>query len=354
MKRELVVNSSVINDFSDCYVIAEIGHNHQGELEQARQLFDAAKQAGANAVKLQKRHNRTLYTKQMFEKPYENRNSYGTTYGMHREHLEFGWHQYTELYAYADELGLDFFATAFDMKSAEFLQKLDVPAFKIASGDLKTTPLLKYVASFGKPMFVSTGAGSMDDVRRARDAIMPINDQLCILQCTAGYPPAWDELNLGVIQTFRAEFPDNVIGFSSHDSGIAMASAAYAIGARVIEKHFTLNRALKGTDHSFSLEPAGLTKMVRDLRRLKVAMGDGEKIQYESEVGPAQKMGKSLVAARDLADGTILSIDDISMRSPGGGLPPYELDKIVGMRLKRPIRDEEQIELEMLETLKSA
>lgn len=354
MKRELQINSKSINDDSDCYVIAEIGHNHQGELEKAKQLFDAAKNAGADAVKLQKRDNKTLFTKEMFDKPYENRNSYGATYGLHRERLEFGFYEYTELAAYAKELEIDFFATAFDIPSAEFLANLDAPAFKIASGDLKSIPLLKHVASFGKPIFMSTGAGTMQDVRRARDAIMPINEQLCIMQCTAGYPPEWRELNLGVIETYRREFPENVIGFSSHDSGIAMATAAYAMGARVVEKHFTLNRALKGTDHAFSLEPVGLTKMVRDLRRLRIALGDGNKVQYQSEIEPGQKMGKSLVASRDLAAGTTLAAEDISMKSPGGGLPPYEVDNIVGMKLRKAVAEEEPFDMAMLEVLKRA
>lgn len=139
------------------------------------------------------------------------------------------------------------------------------------------------------------------------------------MQCTAGYPPAWDELNLRVVETFRREFPENVIGFSSHDSGIAMGVASYMLGVRVIEKHFTLNRALKGTDHAFSLEPLGMSKMIRDLGRVKCALGDGVKMPYESEVYPIQKMGKSLVALKDLPPGHILSKDDIAMKSPGGG-----------------------------------
>jgi N-acetylneuraminate synthase/sialic acid synthase len=190
-RNSLVIGNHVINDSSDCYVIAEIGHNHQGDLEKCKELFRAAKNAGVQAVKLQKRDNKTLFTRMAYEKPYDNPNSYGATYGEHREYLEFGWHEYVELQKYAADLGLDFFSTAFDIPSADFLQKLDVPAFKIASGDLKSGPLLKHVASFGKPLIVSTGGATMDDVRRAYDLIMPINRQLCIMQCTAGYPPAW-------------------------------------------------------------------------------------------------------------------------------------------------------------------
>ncbi len=173
----LVIDTVPIDDESDCYVIAEIGHNHQGNLETAKELFRAAKECGAHAAKLQKRDNRTLFTREMYGKPYENENSFGNTYGEHREALEFGLNEYQELQQYAKEIGITFFATAFDFKSADFLAELDMPAFKMASGDLTDIPLLQYVARFQKPMIVSTGGGMMDDVRRAYDAIMPINQQ---------------------------------------------------------------------------------------------------------------------------------------------------------------------------------
>lgn len=344
-RHSMVIGNHLINDDSDCYVIAEIGHNHQGSLERAKELFLAAKHAGVNAVKLQKRDNKTLYTKEAYNKPYDNPNSFGATYGEHREFLEFGWHEYVELKTYAAELELDFFSTAFDIPSADFLEKLEMPAYKFASGDLKTIPLLKHVAGFGKPIIMSTGGASLDDIRRAYEAVMPINNQVCIMQCTGGYPPEWNELNLMVIDSLRKEFPDIVIGFSSHDSGIAMAVAGYMLGARIIEKHFTLNRAMKGTDNAFSLEPVGMTKMVRDLRRLKVALGDGKKIMYPSEKAPIAKMGKSMVATRDLPSGHTLVADDIAMKSPGGGLPPYQLENLIGCELVNAVAEDQIIHL---------
>ena len=341
MERKLTIDNRLIDDDSDCYVIAEIGHNHQGDMEKAKELFRAAKECGADAVKLQKRDNRALYTREMYDKPYENENSFGTTYGEHREFLEFGMAEYRELKDYARELGITFFATAFDAPSADFLAELDTPAFKIASGDLRNIPLLKYVAAFQKPMVVSTGGGTIEDVERAYDAVMPINTQLCILQCTAGYPADFEELNLRVITTFRERFPDVVVGLSSHDSGIAMAVAAFMLGARVVEKHFTLNRAMKGTDHAFSLERPGLRRMTRDLQRARVALGDGVKSTYPSERAPLIKMGKKLVAARDLPAGHALSLDDIAIKSPGDGIPPYELDRLPGRVTRREFKEDE-------------
>ena len=346
--RELTINGQTIQDDGDCFVIAEIGHNHQGSLETAKEMYRVAKECGADAVKLQKRENRKLYTQAAYDKPYDHGNSFGTTYGEHREFLEFGEAEYKELMDYSDEIGVTMFSTAFDFESADFLAKLDIPAFKIASGDLKNIPLLTYIAEFQKPMFMSTGGGTMEDVNRAYDAIMPINPQLCLLQCTAGYPAEFEELNLRVITTFRERFPNTIVGLSSHDNGIAMAIAAYMLGARVVEKHFTLNHTSKGTDHAFSLEPIGFRKLSRDLKRLKVAIGDGVKQTYKSEVTPITKMGKKLVAAKDLAAGCTIRREDIAIKSPGDGLHPYEIDKVIGRVTRQPLKADDDINFEVL------
>ena len=347
----LQIDGTPVGDATECYVIAEIGHNHQGSVEQAKELFQKAHECGANAVKLQKRHNPTLYTGDFFHRPYEHENSFGPTYGTHREALEFDRDEYQELRAYAKELEVTFFATAFDFRSADFLADLDMPAYKIASGDLTNTPLLRYVAEIGKPVVFSTGAGTLDDVRRAYETVADTNDQVAILQCTAGYPADFEELDLRVVETYRQLFPDAVIGFSGHDSGIAMAVAAYVLGARIVEKHFTLNRAMKGTDHAFSLEVPGLSRLIRDLRRTRVALGDGTKKMYPSESDPALKMGKKLVAARDLPAGHALTNSDIALKSPGDGLPPYELERFLGRTLRHPVGEDTALTFELLEEL---
>jgi N-acetylneuraminate synthase/sialic acid synthase len=230
------------------------------------------------------------------------------------------------------------------------LAELDVPAFKFASGDLLNTPLQRYVAAFGKPMFLSTGGGTMEDIERAVDAILPINDQLCVMQCTAAYPADVEDLNLKVIPALRERFPELVIGLSDHQNGIAMAVVAYMLGARVIEKHFTLDHALKGTDHAFSLMPDGMRRLVRDLHRIPAALGDGVKRPLPVEARPLEKMGKKLVAARELPTGHVIAEEDIAIKSPAdGGLPPYERDRILGMRLRRSLRPDENVELADLE-----
>jgi sialic acid synthase len=291
--RELTINGQRIADDTDCYVIAEIGHNHGGSLDTCKAMFKAAKDCGADAVKLQKRDNKTLFTKAMYDSPYNSENAFGPTYGLHREALEFGWSEYNELQIYADQIGITFFATAFDETSAEFLFDAGMPAFKIASGDLTCIPLIKQVASYGLPVILSTGGGTIHDVRAAVNALGDCPH--AILQCTAAYPAEFSELNLRVIETYRGAFPGRVVGLSAHDAGIAVAPVAYALGARIVEKHFTLNRTSKGTDHAFSVEPVGLRKMVRDLRRTRAALGDGIKREYASELGPLAKMRKTLI-----------------------------------------------------------
>jgi sialic acid synthase len=286
--RELIIDGVRIADDEPCYVIAEIGHNHQGSVELCKQMFDAAKWAGCNAVKLQKRDNKTLYTEEFYNSPYNSENAFGATYGEHREALEFDQRQYELLKAYAESIGLTFFATAFDIPSANFLQQLGCPAIKVASGDCQNVELIKWLnVNWIKPVIVSTGGG-------ARPASMVCNAHECaVLHCTSGYPAKYEELNLRCIKSYRKEFKHRVIGWSAHDTGIHMAPVAYALGARIIEKHFTLNRAWKGTDQAFSLEPQGMKTMIDNLKDCKAALGDGIKRRYESENEPLKKQAKN-------------------------------------------------------------
>jgi sialic acid synthase len=343
---ELTVNGRRIAHDGEVYVVAEIGHNHQGDVEKAKALIHAAKECGVDAVKLQKRDNRRLYTRALYETPYDNEHSFGATYGEHREALELSASEWLELREFSREEGVTLFATVFDEPSADFLAGLGLPAFKIASGDLLNTPLLRHVASLGKPIFLSTGGGTLEDVERAVDTILPLNPQLCVMQCTASYPCDVEELELRVIETYRERFPDVVVGLSDHQSGIAMSLVGYMLGARVIEKHFTLDHAWRGSDHAFSLMPEGIRRLVRDLRRVPAALGDGVKRPLPSEKRPLEKMGKKLVAARDLAAGHVLVPGDVVAKSPAdGGLPPYELDRLLGRRLLRPLALDEDVAL---------
>ena len=347
--RQIQLNGTFVSDDSRAYVIAEVGHNHQGNLESALDLIRAAARSGASAVKFQKRNNKKLFTPSAYDEIYNSENAFGKTYGTHRDFLEFGEVEYKKCINEAQNLGITFFSTAFDFDSADFLDDLKFPIFKVASGDLQSIPLLKYIAKFDKPMIISTGGSTFEMIDLAVSEIQKFHNKIVILQCTASYPASYSELNLRVIKKLREKYPENVIGYSGHENGIAMPIVAYTLGARVIEKHFTLNRALKGTDHAFSLEPQGMQKMVRDLNRAHEAMGDGEKKILETEKAPLRKMGKMIVAAKDLEIGHTIQESDLEYRSPSLGLPPSMNGLVIGKKLKRRLFAFEKIQTEDLD-----
>lgn len=305
--RELTIAGRRIADDAPCYVVAEIGGNHGGDVSVARQMIREAAQCGASAVKFQKRENETLYAHELLQNPYQNENSFGDTYGAHRAALELAPGSLRALGSTARGVGIACFATAFDERSADSCAELGFPAIKIASGGLTDLPLLRHVAEFGTPVLLSTGGGTLADINRAVNVLGACPH--AILHCVASYPLQPEEANLRVIGTLRQRYPSTVIGFSSHSPGIAFSLIAYAFGARIIEHHFTLNRASKGTDHAFSLEPKGLSTLVEDLEKIRRAMGDGIKRYYPSELGPISKMrrrptahGMQITGARDALD----------------------------------------------------
>lgn len=328
MKPQIILDGKTITNDSPAYVVAEIGHNHQGNLAICKEMFLAAKQAGADAVKLQKRDNKALFTKTYYNRPYDNKNSYGKTYGEHREALEFGRDEYIELRDYAEEIGITFFATPFDIPSVDFLVRLSIDKiFKIASADLTNIPLIDYVASLGSPMIISTGGGNMVDIRRIT---LNLFCDYSLLHCVATYPNQPEQINLEHIKKLKSLYENRIIGYSNHHPSVYMCLGAYMMGARIIEVHFTLNRAGKGTDHAISLEPKGLQTLCSDLKSLHEATGDGKKIVLPEEKEAIDKMGKSIYPARTLKKGEQITEEDVCIKSPGGGMPPYWKEKIIG------------------------
>ena len=348
--RNFKIKKRIINDSSECFVVAEIGNNHKGDLKIAKKMFQVAKNCGVDAVKLQTRNNKELFTSEMYNSKYNSYNSYGKTYGKHRDKLEFDKKKYIELKKYAEDLDLIFFSTPFDFKSVDFLEEVDLPLYKIGSGDLKNIPLIKYINSTKKPIILSTGGGTMKDVERAQKVLLN-NKNLAILQCTSAYPCNAEDLNLNVISTYRKKFKKNVIGLSDHLSGISSAIVGYALGARIIEKHFTLDRAWKGTDHSFSLEPKGMAKLVSYLRESRKALGNGIKNNLSKENAPIFKMAKKLVASRELKKGTLLQRSDIAIKSPNDGIPPYELEKFIGKKINKKLSKDENLSFKHLKKI---
>jgi N-acetylneuraminate synthase/sialic acid synthase len=288
-----------------------------------------------------KRDNKKLYTSNFYNYPYENKNSFGKTYGLHREALELSQSDFREIINYSKHLNIDIFATPFDLNSLDFLETLNMSAYKIASADITNLKLQAEIAKLKKTIFLSTGGCTLEDVRRAKDNICKFNSELIILHCTASYPADVSDMNLNVISTYKKEFSEHIIGLSDHENGIDAASIAYMLGARVFEKHFTLDRSQKGTDNAFSLEPQGMSKLVRNLKRIPEMLGSYEKKILPCEIEPIFKMSKSIVAKRDINEGDVLNEDCLDIKSPGGGLKPYEIDILLGKKInKNKKRDE--------------
>jgi len=313
------------------FIVAEIGHNHQGNLQMCKDMFRVAKMCGANAVKLQKRDNKTLFTKAYYNKPYDNPFSYAPngnrTYGAHREALEFNFPQYVELKKYAHEIGITFFATAFDIPSADFLKALDMPAYKIASALYTDIPLIQYVAKFDKPMIISIPiTAKSKDIDRILEVVCK---DVVLLHCVPSYPTKALEINLVRMVTLKEWYPDLLIGISDHYSGIQSAVKAHEWGARVIEKHFTLDRAMKGTDQGFSLSPYGFAEMISHIKE-SMLMEEGV-IDNEAIKKALIKMGKSIWPIRYIKKGDIITNEDVRPMTPAyEGLPPYEVENIIG------------------------
>lgn len=325
------------------YVIAEIGHNHKGDLKIACKMFELAKQAGADAVKLQKRFNKKLFTEKLYSQPYDNKNSYGKTYGLHREALEFGVKEFNALKKLAKKLKIDFLCTPFDFESLEFLKKIDLDGYKIASADIVHTPLMELISKTKKPIILSTGGATYKDIERAFNVIKKNNNKIIILQCTASYPVEIHDMNLNVLNILRKKFKKNILGLSDHENGIDAGPIAYMLGARVFEKHFTIDRSWKGTDHSFSLEFDGLKKFVRNLNRVSEMLGSKNKKMLDCEINPLYKMRKSIVASKNLNKGTKIKQNDITFKSPGDGLEPYNYIKLLNKTLSKDILKDQLI-----------
>src|SRR6185295_3532301 len=330
------------------YVIAEAGSNHDRNLDQAKRLIDVAAEAGADAVKFQ------TFTADRIVAETKTRAKYlddllppdKTMSDLFRElELPHEWH--AALFEHATAAGLDFISTPFDFEAVDLLDDLGVKVFKVASYELWHLPLIREVASRGKPIICSTGMADLADVQDAVDTVAATgNDQLILLHCVVNYPPPFSDLNLRAIETLRQAFHVPV-GYSDHSSGITAPIVATALGAAVVEKHHTLSRDLPGPDHRFAIEPDELTAMVRGIRDAQAALGSGIKRMAPAEADLYVTARRSLFAARDLAEGTVLGVDDIAVLRPGTGLEVRDLEKVVGRTARRAIGRHEPLAWDM-------
>lgn len=347
MQKTVKIGNKVIGEDYPCFLIAEIGINHNGEVSLAKQLVDIAVTSGADAVKFQKRDIDSLLTKEMQNRPYDGAHSFGYTYGEHRRYLELKERDFIELKKYCDKKRICFLASGWDRKSIDFLDDLGVKALKTASADLTNIPFLEYVAKKGKPLLVSTGMADMSEVKKAVSAIEKINDQIVLLQCTSVYPCKFEDVNLNVIKTYKKEFGP-LIGYSGHEQGIAVSLCAVVMGAVIVERHFTIDRSLKGPDHAASLEPQGLYKLIRDIRSYEKALGSCEKKCLSVEKPIRAKLAKSLVSACRIPKGTRITRRMLTEKSPGTGIMPYRINEVIGRKTKRVIEKEKTITQDLI------
>jgi N-acetylneuraminate synthase len=319
-----------------CFVIAEAGVNHDGDLDKALALVDAAAAAGADAVKFQTFSADRLVTADAPKARYQERDASASQHEMLRR-LELAPANYRRIADYCNEKGIVFLSSPFDEDSADLLEALDIAAFKIPSGELINIPFLQHVARKRRPMIVSTGMATLGEVRGAVAAIAAAGcERLALLHCVSAYPAEPRDANLRAMATLRREF-DVPVGWSDHTLGTEVSLAAAALGADIIEKHLTLDRTAPGPDHAASLEPDELASLVRGIRTIASALGSGEKRPAEAELEIAAVARKSLVAARALRAGETLAAADVVLRRPGTGLPPMWLDRLLGRRAARAV-----------------
>ncbi|KAG8454950.1 hypothetical protein GDO86_001245 [Hymenochirus boettgeri] len=333
-----------------CFIIAEIGQNHQGDFEIAKKMIRMAKECGADCAKFQKSELEYKFNKKALERPYNSPHSWGKTYGEHKRHLEFSHDQYRELQKFAKEIGIYFTASGMDEMAVEFLHELGVPFFKVGSGDTNNFPYLKKTAQKGRPMVISSGMQSMDTMRRVYELVKPINPNFCFLQCTSAYPLLPEDVNLRVIKEFQSVFPDIPVGYSGHETGIAITVAAVAMGAKVVERHVTLDKTWKGSDHQASLEPKELTELVKSIRLVEKAMGSSVKRLMPCELACQNKLGKSVVAKVKIPAGTVLTLNMLTVKvAEPRGFPPEEIFDLEGKTVKQEIAEDESVTEESIE-----
>jgi len=345
------IGQKIIGDGHPCFIIAEAGVNHNGRFTDAIKLIDVACAAGADAVKFQTFQAENLVTFDATKAEYQKKNDIKeeTQFEMLKK-LELHEEDFFRLSEHAAKKGIIFLSTAFDNKSIDIVSQLDVPCFKVPSGEITNFPYLKKIASEGKPVILSTGMSTINEIR---DAITYLKQNgikdIILLQCTTCYPAPFDSANLRVMYTLKQKFRCPV-GYSDHTEGIIIPIAAVAIGACVIEKHFTLDKKdRRGPDHQASLNPDELRMLVDAIKRVESAMGNGEKIPEKCEIGNINVARKSIVASKDIARDSILNEEHLIIKRPGTGIEPKFFKDVIGKKVKELIKKDSVIRWDVLE-----
>ena len=334
---------------SSVFIIAEAGVNHNGDIETARQMIDAAVNAGADAVKFQTFRAEQLCTSDAKKAEYQKKNT-GTeeTQFEMLKRLELDESAHRELLAYSKRKNLIFISSPFDLTSLSLLERLGIPIIKVPSGEIDNLPYLEAIGRMGKKVILSTGMATLEEVRFAVEVLVKSGtreEDLSILHCTSDYPASMESVNLNAIPVLKKAFPVHVIGYSDHTLGLEVSIAAVAMGARIIERHFTLDRHLPGPDHAASLEPSQFQGMVHAIRNIEKAFGAGEKVPNLSEMSVRKMVRKSIVASKNIKKGEIFSQFNLEIKRPGSGLSPKAWYQVLGNVAKKDFKKDEQISL---------
>lgn len=319
------------------YIIAEIGNNHNGSFDAAIDLIDRAHDSGADCVKFQLRHIEEVYRSKSLKKSGED---LGTEYVIDLlKKFELPAKDHFKLHDYCNAKGITYLCTPWDSLSADILEKIGVPAYKVASADLTNLPLINHLSKTKKPLILSTGMSSLEEISKTTEYLTQLKSQFILLHCNSTYPAPIEDINLKFIKTLQEIHAK--VGYSGHERGINVTLAASALGICLIERHFTTDRSLEGPDHAASLIPSEFKKMVDAVREIEKSIGDGVKKISQGEMINRENLSKSLVASRELSSGQIIAIEDIKVRSPGQGLSPHFLDELIGTKIDRDIKKED-------------
>jgi len=345
-KNKIEIDGTAIGHEHPCYIIAEIGINHNGDLHVAKQLIDVAADAGANAVKFQKRNLESIYQKEILENP--TLDSQGTEILIDvLNEVEFNEDDFQDIVTHCREKKITFLCTPWDATSVDFLERLKVPAYKIASADMTNFPLLRYISKTKKPMIISTGMSDMDEIERTVNFVKKENAPFLLLHCNSTYPSPVELLNLNLIPVLRQKF-DVPIGYSGHESAIVPSVVAANMGAVVIERHITLDKTMTGLDQAASLEPQELKTLIQYIRESEKAKGIPIKKMTRGEILQREVLGKSIVCSSDIKEGEIFSENNVEVKTPARGLSPQYYYELIGKKAKRVIKRGEYIQLDDL------
>ncbi len=344
------LGNSFVGEGEPPYIIAEIGSNHNGDMDLCRRLIDAAADAGANAVKFQSWTESSLISKEEYDRNPEysdKKRHFGSLREMVKAY-QLTSEQHVEARAHAAARGIDFCSSVFSPDEVDLLEELDVPFFKIASMDIIYLPLLAYTARKQRPMVISTGMATLAEIERAVEVVRGQgNEQIVLLHCISIYPPEMDTIRLRNMATLRQAF-DVPVGFSDHSLGTSIPLAAIALGAALVEKHFTLDKNMPGWDHAISADPDELRTIVEEGRNVYTALGGSTRIVTEAEVEKRKAFRRSLVTRHPLPSGQLISEEDLDAKRPGTGISPAELEYVVGRKLARDLGQDEVVRWEDL------